>query len=93
VVDCGPVGINEIDNNNTISFYPNPANDFMTISLAAEPTESTTIYIINALGEIVLTENAMSSNTTINTSNLTNGIYFIKVETKNDSAIKKFIKQ
>ncbi len=93
VVDCGPVGINEIDNNNTISIYPNPANDFMTISLVAESADATTIYIVNAIGEIVLAEKAMSSNTTLNTSNLTNGIYFIKVESKNGSAIKKFIKQ
>jgi len=40
----------------------------------------------------VLTEKVTSSNTTLNTSNLTNGIYFIKVESKNGSAIKKFIK-
>ena len=93
VVDCGPVGINEIDNSNTISIYPNPANDFMTISLAAEPTESTTIFIINALGEMVLTEKVTSINTTLNTSNLTNGIYFIKVESKNGSVIRKFMKQ
>lgn len=93
VVTCGPVGMNEIDNNNTISIYPNPANEFLTISLMAESADATTIYIINALGEIVLTEKATSSNTTLNTSNLTNGIYFIKVESKIRSAIKKFIKQ
>jgi len=92
VVNCGPVGINEIDNNNTISIYPNPANDFMTVSLVAESVEATTIYIINALGEMVLTEKVTSSNTTLNTSNLTNGIYFVKIESKNSSAIKKFIK-
>jgi hypothetical protein len=57
------------------------------------PLSNTTISIINAIGEIVLTEKATSSNTTLNTSNLTNGIYFIKVESKNGSAIKKFIKQ
>jgi hypothetical protein len=85
-------GIEEATHNNLVSIYPNPANDFMTVSLAAESTDATTIYIINALGETVLTEKATSSNTTLNTSNLTSGIYFIKVESKNSSAIKKFIK-
>jgi hypothetical protein len=93
VSNCSTVGISEIDNGNTISIYPNPANDFMTISLVAEPADATTIYIINALGEMVLTEKVTSSNTTLNTSNLTNGIYFVKIESKNGSAIKKFIKQ
>jgi len=94
VSNCSTVGINEIDNNNTISIYPNPANDFMTIEVTelVEVADATTIYIINALGEMVLTEKVTSSNTTLNTSNLTNGIYFIKVESKNGSAIKKFIK-
>ncbi len=86
-------GIDEATNNNVVSIYPNPANDFMTVSLAAESFNSTTIYIINALGEIVLTEKATSSNTTLNTSNLTSGIYFVKMESKNGSAIKKFMKQ
>jgi hypothetical protein len=86
-------GIDEMTDNKIISIYPNPANDFMTVSLAAEPSDSSTIHIINTLGEIVLTEKATSSNTTLNASNLQNGIYFVKVESKNSSAIKKFIKQ
>jgi len=86
-------GIDEAINYNLLSIYPNPASDFMTISLVAESSDATTIYVINALGETVLTEQATSSNTTLITSNLTSGIYFIKVESKNASAIKKFIKQ
>lgn len=86
-------GINEAANNNLLSINPNPANNFVTISLMAEPTETTTVYIINALGEIVLTEKVTSSNTTLNIDNLTSGIYFVKVESKNGSATKKFIKQ
>jgi hypothetical protein len=91
--------IDEKVNKNNFSIYPNPANDVLNIELsnsfdsAQLPLSNTTISIINAIGEIVLTEKATSSNTTLNTSNLTNGIYFIKVESKNGSAIKKFIKQ
>jgi|GEM_PF-6473782 len=88
-------GIDEAINYNLLSIYPNPANDFITISVTelVEVAEATTVNIINALGEIVLTEKVTSSNTTLNTSNLKNGIYFIKVESKNGSTIKKFIKQ
>jgi hypothetical protein len=88
-------GIEETTNNNLVSIYPNPANDFMTIAVTelVEVADATTIYIINALGEIVLTEKVTSSNTTLNTSNLTSGIYFVKIESKNSSAIKKFMKQ
>ena len=93
VITCGTVGLKEIDNNSMISIYPNPANDFMTVSLGAESADATAIYVTNALGEMVLAEKVTSSNTTLNTSNLTSGIYFVKIESKNGSAIKKFIKQ
>lgn len=86
-------GIDEATNNNLLSIYPNPINDFMTVSLVTESVDVTTIYVINALGEIVVTEKATLSNTTLNTNNLTSGIYFVKIESKNGSAIKKFIKQ
>jgi hypothetical protein len=85
-------GIEEATTNNLVSIYPNPANDFITVGVA-DANEGTTIHIINALGELVLTEKATSTSTTLKTENLTNGIYFVKVESKNGSAIKKFIKQ
>jgi hypothetical protein len=84
-------GIEEATNNNLVSIYPNPANDFIAVAVA-ETIEGATIHIINALGEIVVTETVVSTSTTLNTENLTNGIYFVKVESKNSSAIKKFIK-
>lgn len=86
-------GINEVIDGNLVSIYPNPAKDFMTIDLATDFTEGATMHVINALGEIVLTEKAISNSTTLKTENLPNGIYFIKVESKNGSTIKKFIKQ
>ena len=85
-------GIEEAINSNLVSIYPNPATNFITVGVA-DVNEVTTIHIINALGEIVVTETATSTSTTLNTENLTNGIYFVKVESKNSSAIKKFIKQ
>lgn len=89
-------GIGEINSAlSGVEVYPNPANDFIVVDFptSLEVTDNKTVYIINALGEIVVTEKATSSSITLNTDNLTNGIYFVKVESKNGSAIKKFIKQ
>ena len=85
-------GINEVDDINALTIYPNPANEILNVELE-NLNETATVSIINALGEIIFIEKATANNTTLNTSNLTNGIYFIKVESKNGSAIKKFIKQ
>ena len=88
-------GINEMTDNNLISIYPNPANDFIIVdfSTTLEVTDNKIVYIINALGEIVVTEKIISNHTTLKTENLASGIYFVKLEGKNSSAIKKFIKQ
>ena len=85
-------GIDEVINNNLFSIYPNPANDILNVELG-DVNENSTIQIINALGEVVLSEVVLSNSTTLKTNNLTSGVYFIKVESKNGSAIKKFIKQ
>ncbi len=85
-------GINEVDDINALTIYPNPANEILNVELE-NLNETATVSIINALGEIIFIEKATANNTTLNTSNLINGIYFIKVESKNGSAIKKFIKQ
>jgi hypothetical protein len=85
--------INEVNKENSFSVYPNPVNDFILVKLTDEPIESAKVIVINALGEIILTETTTSSSITLKTEKLINGIYFVKVESKNGSAIKKFIKQ
>lgn len=88
-------GIEEATTNNLISIYPNPANDFIIVdfSTTLESMDNKIVYVINALGEIVVTEKIISNHTTLKTENLASGIYFVKLEGKNSSAIKKFIKQ
>jgi hypothetical protein len=93
VQNCAPAGINEFNTNNLISIYPNPASNFVTVNLGYEPTETTTLSVINALGKTILMQQATLISTDLKTENLSNGIYFIKVENKNNSVIKKFVKQ
>lgn len=51
-------GIEEATTNNLISIYPNPANDFIIVdfSTTLESMDNKIVYVINALGEIVVTE-------------------------------------
>ena len=71
--------IDEIENG--ISIYPNPASNNITIVNA----ENANVEIINALGQVVYTNENISSNHTIDISNLSNGTYFVKI---NDSVSK-----
>ncbi|MEO5642999.1 MAG: T9SS type A sorting domain-containing protein [Bacteroidia bacterium] len=71
---CTTVGVSEvIANDNMISFYPNPANEFILFS---EPRNN--IEIINMLGEIVIS--ISEPVTSVSIKELSEGIYFIRTE-------------
>jgi len=77
-------------NNNSISVYPNPANNVLFVKNMNNISE---ISIINILGQTVQNINVKGENTEINISNLTNGMYFIKFNNTNGAkSIKSFVK-
>lgn len=68
--------------------YPNPANDFIEITL----NNSNEVFIYNQLGDLVkkyyLIQNSQNSNTRIDISNIPSGIYFIKIGNSTYKLIK-----
>jgi hypothetical protein len=84
------VGINETTYH-SIRVYPNPVSDFITIENMIHIEK---IEIFSLVGQRVLTLNDNNSEkTTINTSNLKAGVYFIKFySSTTESSTLKFIK-
>lgn len=70
--------------------YPNPAKDILNIQ--TNNIEITSVNIYNILGSRVLTLNEVESNS-INISNLTSGVYFVKINANGNSITKKIIKK
>ena len=60
-----------------VNVAPNPANDFVKIN--ASGAEGSTITVVDVLGNSVRTETMDASTKVINTSDLTNGVYFIRI--------------
>ena len=58
-----------------LNVYPNPAKNQVVV---ASDNNLATVSIINALGEEIINEVVTGQNTMINTTNLSNGIYFVK---------------
>ncbi|MDR2084961.1 MAG: C10 family peptidase [Bacteroidales bacterium] len=80
------VGI--INNNNEIKIYPNPASDYINI----EAENITEISIIDISGKTVKNIQTKSNQITITTSELLDGIYFLKITFEdNKSVYNKFI--
>jgi hypothetical protein len=68
--------------------YPNPATNM--INVESNITMSS-IQIINHVGQVVSSSVVNDSKTTVNTSNLSAGYYFVKVNTEKGSRSIKFV--
>jgi len=80
---------NNIKDALSISVYPNPATDIITIKT---PTKIKEIKAINILGQVTIDQNGPSEK--LNISSLKSGIYILKIMQENGSiATKRFIKK
>lgn len=77
----------EFDIENTISIYPNPTTDFVSIkSNASDKIESIELY--NALGQSVYYESVDNeTDIKINLSSFSKGIYFVKIKSENTKIV------
>lgn len=71
---------------NSISVYPNPAND--VVNIEAEGLNN--VVIFDVTGREV---RALGAETTIDISDLEAGVYFFSIETENGTAMKKLVKE
>lgn len=78
---CGTVGINNIDlNANDLMVYPNPATNQLNVSLL-DNMELAKVELHSLSGALVLTTEPVSVSTTVDVSNLAEGMYILTVHT------------
>jgi len=78
-----------------ISFYPNPTSEKVNISFNSNHGNSYQVKLINSLGQVVheIEKTSLNGSNTISldVSNFSVGLYFIKIEVDNLSTIKKLL--
>ncbi len=83
-VTIGSVGIDALVTNYALSIFPVPANNNLTVQLQTNSTETVNISLVNSLGQVVLSENAVfvnsTCNKTLNISALSSGVYHCRVQ-------------
>jgi hypothetical protein len=85
------VGIENISNKQTyFVVYPNPTNGALTIKC---DIKNARIKIIDVIGNVVKQLQAESEETTMDISNLQNGVYFVSVQTLLGVSTKKIVIQ
>ena len=82
-------GIKQLNSNEKIIVYPNPNNGSFNITLHEQIKD---IKIVNVLGEEINYNTNVNSNTQdIHISNLSSGVYFIKINTSTQNYLKRII--
>ena len=87
---CGSFQINvqnEVEETeiNNIAVYPNPVRDLLNI----ENANNINVTIYSANGQMVKNLSNVNGNITVNTSELSNGLYFVKMQNANATRIEK----
>jgi len=87
-------GITEVENKIIkYQFYPNPATDKLNLMIEDETNANFELSIFDVTGKIVRQENELTSNVNheIVLSDLSKGLYFIKIKNENMSKVEKLM--
>ncbi|MDR0364408.1 MAG: T9SS type A sorting domain-containing protein [Bacteroidales bacterium] len=86
------VSISEFEKNNNVNIYPNPAQTSLTIDFTETYTQISRIDIFNMQGQCVKSIPAVQFKQHIDVGELANGIYLVRLQTKQkESFYKKLV--
>ncbi|MGB1314501.1 MAG: T9SS type A sorting domain-containing protein [Chitinophagales bacterium] len=90
VSKCNAIG--DLEEDNILSLYPNPAMNELNIILNETLVNNTNFKIINAVGQVVYTQDVVSeSSMKLNVSDFSDGMYFIVLSDTENTSLHKFI--
>jgi hypothetical protein len=96
---CGPVGLDEIQDANPLTIFPNPAKDQTTLYFSLNSSAEVTLSVSNLIGQTIQTTNfgklsAGDHSLRYDVSNLSAGIYVFTISDSNNRFVrKKFVVQ
>jgi len=74
----------------TFSINPNPASNYISIT---SKNNFNGIEVLNFLGQVVISKTNNNNNIKLDISDLTNGIYFVRIFSEIGTSVQKFVKQ
>ena len=89
---CAATSIEE-NKKDLVSIFPNPANDFIIISIQGEVKKGSILEIYDITGRVLHAETFKNPSFTFNVSHLHAGVYFVKISTGQYEITNKLIKQ
>ena len=77
--EISSVGIKETALNISLSIFPNPTSDYLTLKVEDYNNEALSYYLIDEQGKLVLNQQITNQDTQVAMSTLARGAYFINV--------------
>jgi hypothetical protein len=81
------IGMDE-QNSNILTLAPNPANDFVNISINATNAH---FSIVSLTGQLVANGILTEGQNALSTANISNGIYMVRVSSDEGTSVQKLI--
>ncbi|MBP6455505.1 MAG: CotH kinase family protein [Chitinophagaceae bacterium] len=88
---CIISAIKNNDLNNYVSVYPNPAQQKFAIDMQLNSTSAKQIEILDMLGNVIFNNTTNKNKINIDCAKWQQGIYFVKISSKEGSATKKIV--
>ncbi len=86
------VGMNETPDENSLTVFPNPANDLLLISYPLSAGKAAITTITDITGKMIyIKKESNTHQIVVNTSDFANGVYLVQIQTAEFSAAKKVI--
>ena len=86
----GPQGIDDVNASYSVSVYPNPATNNVTVSVDGL-TGKAQVSVIDMSGRTVMTSTMESDATQLNVSKLAQGTYFVRINGETISTVRKLV--
>ena len=80
------------ENSSSISFYPNPVNDILTIKNADIKQNEIHLFSLTGQEKLIRLVNGDNSSTNLDLSSLEKGVYLLQIKTSKTNLIKRLIK-
>lgn len=91
-VNVTGVGIDDPEFSQTLSMFPNPTNGKVMIKVDGDVSTDMTVTVYNILGDVVKAPTFYKAGTLqmeLNMENVVNGVYFVKIQGRNATAVKQ----
>jgi hypothetical protein len=91
IANTDVVGINEFSEEGNILIYPNPVSGIFTILFSDNMNEPVSVEVLNSIGQLVYSDIMNTNPKNIDVSELSKGIYSLKLTTAEKSYFKKIV--